>query len=50
MTDVEVEVVGDVVTGTLLSNFVPAYVLFDYGVSHSFTKYLCMSSEWTDHS
>ena len=42
------------VTGTLLINSVPAYVLFDCGVSHSFVakkfaKYLCMSPEWMDH-
>nr|XP_027076961.1 uncharacterized protein LOC113700701 [Coffea arabica] len=54
MTDVEAEVSGDVVTGTLLINSVPAYVLFDCGVSHSFVgrkfaKYLCMPPEWMDH-
>ena len=49
MTDVGAEVAGDVVTGTLLINSVPAYVLFGCGASHSFTKYLCMSPEWTNH-
>ena len=50
MTDVEGEVSGDVITGTILINFVLAYVLFNYGVSHSFgakkfVKYSCMSLE-----
>ncbi|XP_027086615.1 uncharacterized protein [Coffea arabica] len=54
MTDVEAEVSGNVVTGTLLINSVPIYMLFDCGVSHffvvkNFTKYLCISTEWTDH-
>ncbi|XP_071925957.1 uncharacterized protein [Coffea arabica] len=54
MTDVEAGVSGDVVTGTLLINSVPAYVLFDCGVSHSFVakkfaKYLCMPPEKMDH-
>nr|XP_027086619.1 uncharacterized protein LOC113708357 [Coffea arabica] len=54
MTDVEAEVSGDVVTGTLLINSTPAYVLFDCGASHSFVarkfvKYLCMPPEWMDH-
>ena len=54
MTDIEAEASGDIVTSTLLINFVPAYVLFDCGVSHSFVakkfiKYLCMSPKWKDH-
>ncbi|XP_027082397.1 uncharacterized protein [Coffea arabica] len=55
MTDVEAEVSGDVVTGPLLINSVPAYVLFDCGTSHSFVakkfaNYLCIFHEWMDHS
>ena len=54
MTDVKVEASGDIATGTLLINFVPTYVLFYCGTSHSFifkklAKYLCMSPEWTYH-
>ena len=48
MMDVKAEASGDIVTGTLLINFVPTYMLFDCGVSHSFVakkfaKHLCMS-------
>ena len=55
LTDFEAEASGDVVTGTLLINSVPAYVLINCGVSHSsvaekFAKYFYMSPEWIDHS
>ena len=54
ITDVEAGVSSDVVTGTLLINSIPAYVLFDCGASHSFVakkfvKYLRMPPEWMDH-
>ena len=54
MANVEAEALDDVVIGTLLINSMPAHVLFDCGVSHSFVakkfaKYLYMSLEWTDH-
>nr|XP_027127791.1 uncharacterized protein LOC113743931 [Coffea arabica] len=55
MTNFEVEGSNDVVTGTLLVNSTPAYMLFDCGATHSFmarkfAKTLNVQPKWLDNA